>query len=208
MRFGVRILNNLQELLFPKRADAIRIEELTPADMHLHYDPLMSDALAATASYKDPVIRACVHEIKFHNNERGAELLGMLLARFAREHIEEACLVVPIPLSGKRYRERGYNQVVRIAARACDVSPQLTLMPHALRRTHHTVPQTSLKRKADRLANMRGAFALRLGAAKKIRGAHIILLDDVLTTGATMRAGEAALLPHRPASVMCVALAH
>jgi ComF family protein len=111
-----------------------------------------------------------------------------------------------VPLSHKRKKERGYNQVELVAQRAC-TKTSARLEKHILLKVRHTPPQTTLS-KSERLKNVVGAFGIHDHTAEKISGKHIILLDDVTTTGATLHAAKAALLPHSPASVTCLALAH
>ncbi len=75
-------------------------------------------------------------------------------------------------------------------------------------RTRHTPPQTELDR-AQRLKNLHGAFTINArGVPNTISSLHILLLDDVMTTGTTLRSAKAALATLRPASITCVALAH
>lgn len=202
------IVNNVLNILFPPRHTETLVADLTRERILAHYLPQEYSACIALASYRDPHIRACVQEMKFHNSEKAAELLGALLATWAETHISSPTLLVPIPLSRSRYRKRGYNQVTRIAAHACMQNPNLTLETDILCRTRNTKPQTELDR-TKRLENLLNAFAVRdEHARRRISGSRIILLDDVYTTGTTMHAAGAALLPHAPASLTYLAIAH
>ena len=101
-------------------------------------------------------------------------------------------LVVPVPLHPRRLRERGFNQAHLLAAealRAGLLAPRTELEPGALRRMRETPPQTRLSR-ARRLENLRGAFEAR---TDRVRGRTVLLVDDVMTTGATMEACARAL---------------
>ena len=112
-------------------------------------------------------------------------------------------LLVPVPLHPRRERERGFNQAALIARRlgrawGCEVRPDV------LARVVATESQTALD-SAARLANVRGAFRLR--RPERVAGRHVILVDDVLTTGATVSACVRALEAGGPRIVGVVAVA-
>lgn len=197
----MKILYNLLHLLFPLRENAKLLADKTPAHIRAYYAPYNTDAFTALASYKEPIIRAAIHEIKFHNNEHAAVLLGALLTEWTL-HQDASCILVPIPLSSARYRSRGYNQLDRILKH----TSYTNTLP-ALERIYNSTPQSSLAR-AERLTNLTGAFRVRRRYRKAVAGTHIVLIDDVATTGATFAAARAALLPYHPASIRCIALAH
>jgi ComF family protein len=96
-------------------------------------------------------------------------------------------LIVPVPTTARRLQQRGYNQAELIAARLADV--RHTPLYRALGRRNGGRSQTTLT-SAERRENVRGAFTLARRAERRLRGAHVLLVDDVLTTGST--AGEAA----------------
>ncbi|HVX38897.1 MAG TPA: double zinc ribbon domain-containing protein [Gemmatimonadaceae bacterium] len=134
-----------------------------------------------------------VHALKYQGWHRVA---GEMAARMARlpwpvDVIDERCAVVPVPLSAKRARERGYNQSERLA-HALAAQWQIPVWSDVLSRTRHTETQTRLT-PGDRLRNVSGAFRARSSARNLLRGAHVILVDDVVTTAATLNACAAAL---------------
>ena len=117
-------------------------------------------------------------------------------------------LIVPIPLHKKRQRQRGYNQVTLLAeamiAAASDHTMELG--ESILEKVHETKSQVQCKGRDERLSNLRGAFAVR--DTGKVLGRHIILLDDIVTTGTTLTEAKATLMQAGAASVTCLALAH
>jgi ComF family protein len=124
-------------------------------------------------------------------NHGGSLLLSPLHAE--RESRPSYDLVVPVPLHPRRLRERGFNQAHLIAAEAmrAGLFPRWTaLAPTALARVRETPPQTKLSR-ARRLLNLRGVFK---GRPEAVRGRTILLIDDVMTTGATLEGCALALL--------------
>ena len=104
---------------------------------------------------------------------------------------DERVALVPVPLSKKRERERGYNQSAMLA-RALGEYIGLPVWEDVLVRVRHTKTQTRLT-PGDRLRNVSGAFRAPSSARNVLRGAHIVLVDDVVTTAATMNACAAAL---------------
>jgi ComF family protein len=149
------------------------------------------ERVLALGAYRPPLAQVVV-ALKFRRLEHlGAPLAGAIATRFAGD-LAAAELVVPVPLHWRRRLARGYNQAEAIArplARALRRPLRL-----ALRRARATPPQSGLDRAARR-RSVRGAFALRGGAAaaRALRGAHVLLVDDVVTTGATIEAAARTL---------------
>jgi ComF family protein len=136
----------------------------------------------------DNVLRDVIHALKFQQRRGLAARLGPLLRDVAGDLLGGADAVVPVPLHPWRQWRRGYNQAEMLAA---TLGRPIWL---ALRRTRATPPQTSLDRDA-RHANVRHAFALGgwlPGSAartrRRVEGRTLVLVDDVLTTGATLDA--------------------
>lgn len=128
------------------------------------------------------VVRDLILRIKFGRESHPAAALGRLLARAVSDSgiARWADCVVPMPLSGRRLRERGFNQAERIAAVVAPVLG-LPVLARLLRRPVHKPPQADLG-KAERAGNVRGVFQ----AGDAAFGRAILLVDDVVTTGHTM----------------------
>lgn len=111
-------------------------------------------------------------------------------------------VVIPVPLHPRRERRRGFNQSALLGRR---LAQELNLLyrPGTLRRIRHTAPQVGLGPE-ERMNNVAGAFVAQ-GA--DIEGRHLLLVDDVLTTGATMKAAAGTLLAAGAASVSAYCLA-
>ncbi len=200
------LITYIADTLFPPSVETLLVRRLTHEDVKKLYTPQSLGYGMSVSSFSSPTIRSLVHEAKFKNNTRAQELLSLLLLTHLELHTHlRSSLFVPVPLSKIRQRERGYNQVTRILEALHLELPGITIDETVLRRARHTRPQTELK-KQERLTNMDGAFVCNHPEA--VRGKHIVLIDDVSTTGATLQAGENALIPHRPASVTLIAIAH
>ncbi len=133
----------------------------------------------------DGTLRAVIHALKYDGRRSVAAGLAALLERRGTAVLDGADLVVPVPLHRARQRRRGFNQAEAIARR-------LPLpMARALVRVRDTPSQTGLSAGARR-ANVRGAF--RVVRPARVRGAVVVLVDDVSTTGATLEACARALV--------------
>lgn len=105
----------------------------------------------------------------------------MKSAPFADDALLKADVLIPIPLSQQRLAERGFNQAVQLAHHLSRTQTQ----SQTLLRMKHTSAQSSLKR-SERLTNLTGAFAVAPLLVAQLRGKNILLIDDVVTTGATL----------------------
>lgn len=140
--------------------------------------PPAYDATVAALSYEFPA-DVLVQALKFRGELALAPLLGALLAA-ALPAGPRPALLVPVPLGAARLRERGFNQSLEIA-RALARSTGLRLAPGIAERLRDTPPQFDLPFEA-RARNVRGAFRCR----EALEGADVAVLDDVMTTGATL----------------------
>jgi ComF family protein len=140
------------------------------------------------------VPRRLVHALKYRGWEAVAVPMAARMARmeFSAEVEREAGLVVPVPTSTARRRERGYNQAELLAAGLAARTGR-THAPRLLARTRATATQTALH-PGERRANVARAFAVPAGLDAEVRGEHVLVVDDVWTTGATVLACVEALL--------------
>jgi ComF family protein len=149
--------------------------------------PPAFDCLLALWSYRPP-LDAVVQGLKFRRLDYLGRHLALALAEGLGSQIAGCDRVIPVPLHWRRRFARGYNQAERIAR---PLASRLELpFSAALSRRRATPPQSLLGRD-DRLANLRSAFRVR--RPERIRGLHLLLVDDVATTGATLDAAAAAL---------------
>ncbi len=199
------------DILFPPRSDEAALRGISTDEfLGLVAPRLVSDTRPGTAallSYADSRVRAAIHEAKYHGNERAFELLSLVLADYLREsddiYRNRTSLIIPVPLGTARRKERGFNQVEEVARRAAR-ELNLTVNASLLVRTRETVSQVSLPRE-KREENMRNAFR----ATHSIDPKHTyVLLDDVITTGATLQAAIDALREAGAEHIVPLALAH
>jgi competence protein ComFC len=142
----------------------------------------------AVAAYRgEGLVREMIHRFKYQHAHHLGKVLGILIEEAFRDvRVEESddWLLVPVPLHPRRRREREFNQ----AAELCRMlgGRRGWSVISALKRTRYTPVQVGLDR-AERLANLRGAFTMRrvVAGRRRLRGGRVLLVDDVLTTGAT-----------------------
>lgn len=134
-----------------------------------------------------------IHALKYQGWYGVAAELAERMARvdWPLDVVEERRAIVPVPLAPKRERQRGFNQSERLA-RALAPRWNIPVWTDVLSRTRHTETQTRLT-PGDRLRNVSGAFSAPSSARNVLCGAHVVLVDDVVTTAATLNACAAAL---------------
>lgn len=126
----------------------------------------------------------------------------MVSATSAEDVLDAADWVLPIPLSAQRLSERGYNQALLLAQQ---LGPNKT-DAGLLLRTRHTLAQRTLPR-AERLSNLAGAFAVDPLRTHEIKGRRLVLVDDVMTSGASLHTAALALRQAGAAHICALVLA-
>lgn len=147
------------------------------------------------------VVRQTIVRMKFHRSTASIRLLAGLMAEHLRHIDLESPLILPVPLHGKRMRQRGYNQSAEIAKELSSLlswSVNLDL----LAKSRHTLPQTGLSG-ALRRKNVKGAFEVK----GNLSGQSVLLIDDVVTTDSTISECAAALLKAGAGQVFVCAVA-
>lgn len=157
----------------------------------------------ALSPYVDEV-RVCLHALKFDGRRRLARVLGRGAAqKWLSSELAGASAVVPVPLSRRRRRARGFNQA-ELIAKAVAREFRIPLQTRVLKKTRDRPPQSGLSASARR-RNVAGVYRARVPLA--LRGKVLLLVDDVLTTGATAEAAARALLSAGAGAVDVLTLA-
>jgi ComF family protein len=154
---------------------------------------------ARAAVHYDEVAKTLVHALKYQDRTDLAPTMGRWMARAGHELLGEADLLVPVPLHWRRAWSRRYNQsgaLAQVIARQTGV----TVSRDALRRVRPTQQQIGLSR-SERATNVQGAFRVSQDKTTDVQGRRVILIDDVLTSGATVDACARALLRAKAAQV-------
>ncbi len=140
------------------------------------------DGVRAAVLFND-ASRRLVHGLKYHDRHEGTALMASLMVRAAGKRLQPGMLVVPVPLYRRRMWLRRFNQSALLARRLASMAGAC-YAPEILCRVRPTRPQVGLSGD-DRRRNVRGAFSVPSERAFAVRGARVILVDDVMTTGAT-----------------------
>lgn len=203
----------LFDFLFPPRVDEIVLRDISDDDFLAKVAPRLVPATrpgtVALLSFGDASVRAAIHEAKYHGSERAFRMLGSALADYLLDADDiratrlNLVALVPVPLGKERLTERGFNQVEEVAKRAVR-ELGIKIETGLLVRTRETVSQISLARE-KREENMRGAFK----TTRRTDSAYTyIIIDDVITTGATLQSAINAMQDAGAEHIIPLALAH
>ncbi|MAZ67617.1 hypothetical protein CL652_02505 [bacterium] len=204
------MFSKLLSLLFPETNYEKIVGSLEQLEPNPLTTQLQNNLLVLTcARYDDLRVKATIKVLKKHGTKHSAQLLAHLLHDVLLEELSDEfiwspneTLIVPIPISSKRMRERGFNQIEKVLS-SLPESLKTFVARDVFKRTRDTQMQKALSRE-KRLKNVADSFAVI--DPNKVRGKRVILVDDVLATGATI-AEAAKTLEEAGARVRAVALA-
>jgi len=153
--------------------------------------------------YQGPV-REAVHALKYDHLSALARPMAAHMAAYLEAEALPVDMVVPVPLFGRRQRLRGYNQSALLAREVARLGRGLPLAEGGLARRRDTPPQARSVDAEARSRNVTGAF---VGERRRVEGRRVLLVDDVMTTGATLDACAGALRQAGAASVWALTFA-
>jgi ComF family protein len=210
---------SLLEVFFPRPSKVAKFDTIDPDTLMQYvrgtqwYVPLDYPCIAPLA-YKATLVRDAIHAAKYHGHIRASEILGRAIAPFIAEDLADRrafgtfteLYITAIPLHPLREKERGFNQSERIARVLAEAMGIPDCYRETLVRVRNTNPQARNRDRSERMRNMNKAF--QVANTVDIRGKDILLVDDVVTTGATMRWARTALEKGGARNVLCIAVAH
>lgn len=186
------------------------IATLPPPDFKQEEDVI------APFSYQNKIVKRAIWKLKYRNGRYLAKVLAEALYERILPEIADLkllrnwneAILIPVPLSTKRFKKRGYNQAELLAESLVkkDEGVNFTLKKNILVRAIDTKPQADIKNKSERKNNVRGCFAVK--NKDLVRGKNVILIDDVSTTGATLYEAEKALRKSGAKKFLKIAVAH
>lgn len=169
----------------------------------------------ARFDYHNKIMKDALWNLKYKNRKGVATSLGKSLHELIFEEYAEKILfgstrkilVIPIPLSRRKLRERGYNQCDLLARALVKEAPDnYVYAPKILIKHKDTASQAKITSKKERLQNIRGSFSIR--DAKLVHKQRCILIDDIVTTGATLTEARRILLSAGASDVCALTVAH
>lgn len=183
------------DIVLPRRERTRNLDNLQPGALHpmpaIH--PVGERAVTVLLGYRDPLVRDCIQALKYDGSPKAARLLAAALGDYIHEEIvswrtfsARPVVLLPVPLHPSRRRVRGFNQMERVLTQLPREMQDGTLSSvhtDLLVRTRATPQQTRLSRD-ERIANVADAFAV--SDPEAVAHMHVVLIDDVTTTGATL----------------------
>lgn len=212
------IIKKILDILFPrnnieKQMDIIDAEELfskVPKTTHVDKN------IIVIFDYNNELIRQAIWSLKFRRNKRLAKIFAQILYDEILENLSEMKtfsnftnpILIPIPLSKQKLRERGFNQSELIAREMniLDDNSSFVFEKDILIKIKNTPPQSRTKNRKERLENLKNCFTV--SKAHKIKNRNIILIDDVTTTGATLSEAKRVLKKYGAKKITSLVVAH
>jgi len=158
---------------------------LNPVFQLFMHHPEVKFATACYFFHHDGILQRIIHQIKYQHHQQLAGSMGRLMARMLKPWLASVDYIIPVPLHPRKEQQRGYNQAAILAYGMAD-DLQKPVIHHLLRRKKFTETQTRKGRQA-RQQNVQHAFQLT-DDAHALTSKHLLLIDDVVTTGATLNA--------------------
>jgi len=207
------------DVLFPKPELVVHLESLSASDI-LSLVPITpvsaNESFRVLFNYETPLVRQLIWILKYSGSTQTGLTLGNILAENLLEDISDEMafgsknkiILVPIPLGPIAFEKRGYNQSEIICEGMVAFAPEIfELHSDILYKKKETPKQSKTKNKEERLENLKDSFGVR-PELKSMPGRTILLIDDVVTTGETMREAVRTLKSAGARKIICYAIAH
>ncbi len=203
------IFQLLIDFIFPPNKEELRIRWLSPQSFSKEVAVAPKPELPFISSifaYKDPLVRELIWQIKYKKNKRAIKCAGFALYNWLQDQNIKDGILIPIPISRKRRKERGFNQCELLIDEimTLDILERFIKNYHLLIRSKNIDKQT-LKNRDERIENTKNIFRV---TEKSSNNAKIIIIDDVSTTGSTLKEARDALIMAGYVEVLTLSLAH
>lgn len=208
----VRWLAVLGDFVLPRHPHVQRAERITIDDIAARIQPQQlphAKWIAAFLPYQDPEVRAIIKSIKYYADHESAKKVAYAMSPHISDALSDknsfagwdTIVIIPIPASRKRFRERGYAQT-ELIARA--ISDEINIPIDVTSLSREDRPSQARIQKSERANNISMAFT----SSDMVRGKCVVLIDDVVESGATLNDARRALLAAGAKDVVAFAIAH
>lgn len=217
-----KILDKLADFLLPKEKLVKLLETLGPTGLSERLTPAqgLDDQIRALFSYRQQLCRQAIWEIKFRGNKKLIRDFALLLYEFIIDELDDLknfhgfqnIVLIPIPSSKSRQKERGFNQCVLLARELIKIDSQhhtknFTLLEDLLIKKEETAHQARTKSRQKRIENLKDCFSIN-EKYQNLENYSFFIIDDVITTGATMNEAVCTLRAGGARHIIGFALAH
>jgi ComF family protein len=210
------LVRRILDTLLPPRKDEISLRGITAEEISEKLSGAGTPGSAGLWSYKNDFVRSLIWELKFHRNQTVLACLADILYEHLLEEASDLVLfgesdkilLVPIPTSALRLKERGFNgvEVLLKSVIALDEGEVFEDGSALLKKIKEVPRQTKIKNRAKRIANVRGVFTCPY--PEDVHDRVVFVIDDVTTTGATLAEAVGVLREAGAKEVKCFTLAH
>ncbi len=211
---------NLIDFIFPKSDEVYHLESFSTGELVEKLSrarEIESENLIVLFDYKDPMVKTLIWELKYNGNRKIAQKFAEILMDVLNHELAERVvfenfinpLLIPMPISDKRRRERGWNQTEILAEEIIKLNTEklFEYSPKILVKHIHTDSQARTHAtKQERINNLQNSMSVR--DSSQIKNRCVILLDDVTTSGVTLAEAQRVLKSAGAKKILCVALAH
>ena len=204
------------DFLYPSRGVITNLSPEELLEKARRAEECQEKDVLAIFDYREPDVKKLIWELKYKNSEQAADILAKVLYQEMLGSMEDWLtfdnfknpILIPIPLSKEKLAKRGYNQTEIVVRKIMemDEGKNFTAQYQTLEKIKDTPDQTSTKTKEERLKNLKGSFAVNDG--EEIKERNIIIIDDVITTGATIKESRRTLKANGAKKVKAVVIAH
>lgn len=214
------LINYILSLLFPlsclgcKKKDEIICNNCLSQIRHAERET--DRDIIAVYDYRDPIIKKVIWNLKYYHHPYIGKKLGKIMYEELMEEISglemytkgQPILLVPVPITSTRTKMRGYNQATKIARGLCASANKslFELNDRLVTKKTNTLPQARITNRARRLKNVQGIFEIK--NSEIIKGRTVIVIDDVTTTGGTIKEMMKILKSSGAKKVLGFAVAH
>ncbi len=191
-----KIIEYILSLILPKDEKILEIENMSEENIFQKIpksECLKNQKIKSIFKYKNEITKTVIWEIKYKKNKKIIKKFSKILYEFILEEFSNEMifsnfknpLLIPVPMSKNDFKKRGFNQseLMVMEIKKLDINNLFEFTPDLILKTKDTTHQSKLKNKEERLKNLNGCFSINNNI---INNRNIIIIDDVVTTGATM----------------------